>query len=36
MIDPLYNKSAHDYDDYVKICIEALDDDNVNKKSKLT
>jgi hypothetical protein len=36
MIDPLCNKNAHDYDDNVDICIEALDDDDVNKKSKLT
>jgi hypothetical protein len=36
MIDPLCNKNTHDYDDNVEICIEALGDDNINKKSKLT
>jgi hypothetical protein len=30
----LYNKSVNDYDDNFEICIEAFNDDNVNRKSK--
>lgn len=36
MIDPLYHKNAYDYDENFEICIEASNDVNINKKSKLT
>ncbi len=34
LINPLYNKHVNDYDDNFEICIEAFNDDNLNRKSK--
>jgi hypothetical protein len=33
LLNPLYNKSVNDYDDNFEICIEAFNDENLNRKS---